>query len=109
MFDDKKYYITTEFKSIDDLREWMAVDGHLWFYIDDQYYFLNASRNYDDKCNIVPWWYIVRGDFRDVSYPKDEIQEDILWEFYDTEEVWRAPIFNGKSFEKNFSEFIFYD
>ena len=105
MFDDKKYYITTEFKSVDDLREWMFLDGHLWFYIDDHYYFLNASRNYNDKGKVVPWWYIVRGDFRDHTPDNDPI----LWEFYDTEDVWRVPIFNGKSFEKNFAEFIFYD
>ena len=106
MFDDKKYFVTTEFKTVDDLREWMLIDGHLWFYIDGHYYFLNASRNYDKNGKTVPWWYIIRGDFRDTPY-KDE--EDILWEFYDTEEVWQASIFNGKSFEKNFADFIFYD
>lgn len=105
MFDKNKYHITNEFKSIEDLKEWMLCDGHLWFYINDNYYFLSASHHKNDSGNSVPWWYIVRGDFRDHKPNNDPI----LWEFYDTEEVWRAPLFDGKSFEKNFSEFIFYD
>lgn len=106
MFNSKKYNKTTQFQSITDIREWMRYDGHLWFFIDNRYYFMTGSRNYNQTGEVVPWWYITRGDYEDISL---EEYEKILWNFYDLEEVWRTPLFNGKSFEMNFCEFVFYD
>ena len=105
MFNEVRYQKTDEFKELDDLREWMQYQGHLWFFINEQYYFMTGSHNYNQKGEVVPWWYITRGDYLDAS---EEEMSKILWEFWDIEDVWKAKIFDGKSFEENFNEFIFF-
>lgn len=107
MFNDLWYVKTDEFKNIDDLREWMKYQGHLWFFIGEKYYFITGSRNYNTKGEVVPWWYITNGDYRNLAV-SEEVGAKILWEFWDIEDMWKAKIFDGKSFAENFDEFIFF-
>ncbi len=107
MFNDVRYQKTDEFKKLDDLREWMQYQGHLWFFINEQYYFMTGSHNYNENGELAPWWYITNGDYRNPAV-SEEVGSKILWEFWDIEEVWKAKIFDGKSFAENFNEFIFF-
>ena len=107
MFNEVRYQKTDEFRELDDLREWMQYHGHLWFYIDDKYYFMTGSRNFNQNGESVPWWYITNGDYRNPACSQ-EVGAKILWEFWDIEDVWKAKIFDGKSFAENFDEFIFF-
>ena len=108
MFDSQKYGIVTEFTTVKQLREHMIEQGHLFFYINDRYYFLSGSHNVNEKGKWVRWWYIANGDVWNKRY-LSELCHEIYWSTYDFDEIWRAPLFGGKSFEKNFSEFIFYN
>ena len=108
MFDRQKYGIVTEFTTVKQLREHMLVYGHLFFYINDRYYFLSGSHKINEKEKRVPWWYLANGDVRNERYDS-ELCYELYWSTYDFNEIWRAPIFDGKSFEKNFAEFIFYN
>ena len=108
MFDNQKYEIVTEFTEVKQLREHMRDHGHLFFYNHDRYYFLCAADNVNERGKRVPWWYLANGDVNNERY-MNELGLEIYWSTYDFDEIWRAPLFGGKSFEKNFSEFIFYN
>ena len=108
MFDRQKYGIVTEFTTVKQLREPMLVYGHLFYYINDRYYFLSGSHKINEKGKRVPWWYLANGDVRNERYDS-ELCYELYWSTYNFDEIWRAPIFDGKSFENNFSEFIFYN
>ena len=108
MFDNQKYGIITEFTEVKQLREHMIWYGHLFFYINDRYYFLYGNSKLDEKGKLVRWWTLENGDVYNERV-MSELCYDIYWSTYDFDEIWRAPLFDGKSFENNFSEFIFYD
>lgn len=107
MFNELRYQKTDEFKDLDDLREWMKYQGHLWFFIEERYYFMTGSHKQNQDGVLAPWWYITNGDYRNPAISDDE-RAKILWEFWSLEELWNARIFNGKSFADNFEDFIFY-
>ena len=71
MFNDLWYVKTDEFENLDDLREWMKYQGHLWFFINERYFFMTGSRNYNTKGEVVPWWYITNGDYRNPAVSDD--------------------------------------
>ena len=108
MFDNQKYGIITEFTTVTLLREHLRDQGHLFFYINDRYYFLSGSHKVNEKGKRVRWWYLTNGDVQNERYDS-ELGLETYWSTYDFDEIWRAPIFDGKSFENNFSEFIFYN
>ena len=85
----------------------MKCQGHLWFFIEERYYFMTGSHNYNKDGILAPWWYITNGDYRNPAV-RDDVGAKILWEFWDLEELWKAKLFNGKSFADNFDDFIFY-
>ena len=108
MFDNPKYEIVTEFTEVKQLREHMLLHGHLFFYINDRYYVLYGSHKINEEGKRVRWWTLENGDVYNERF-MSELCYDVYWSTYDFDEIWRAPIFYGKSFEKNFSEFIFYN
>ena len=62
MFDNQNYEIVTEFTEVKQLREHMLLHGHLFFYINDRYYFLSGSHKVNEEGKRIPWWYIANGD-----------------------------------------------
>ena len=107
MFDEQKYGVFDEFRSVDDLRRHMIDYGHLFFYINGRYYLLYGTHHINERGEWLPWWNISNGDVMNERYAT-ELCRETYWSTYDFDEIWRIPLFYGKSFENNFSEFIFF-
>ena len=89
MFDNQKYEIVTEFTEVKQLRKHMLFYGHLFFYINDRYYFLSGSHKVNEKGKRVPWWYLANGDVRNERYDS-ELCYELYWSTYDFNEIYNG-------------------
>ncbi len=93
---------TDEFKSIDDLQEWMTYNGQIWFYVHGHYYFMYSIKWHEED---EQQWHL---DYDSLDELYVQGKEDVACcsSFHD---LVNAPLFNGHSITELFFQIIFYD
>lgn len=86
-------------KTVDDARQWLKYEGWFMFLFNSNLYAMDTDcYDCDKKARIYTF----------SKKSKDGKSEEYICEKYSMDELWNAPIFDGKTFLDIFPELKFY-